>query len=91
MTTKNLEPQDGVRDQASAEDERIAARRRLLKAGALLIPTIVTLRAAPAWAATDYTRVAYRYGVNRGLCRNPRFNPNANPGSSAGQRFVPCR
>jgi hypothetical protein len=48
-------------------------RRALLKTGAILVPTIVTLNASPAWASTDYTMVAYRYGTNAGLCRNPNF------------------
>ena len=50
------------------------ARRAVLKTGAILIPTIMTLHASPAWAATDYTVTAYRYGANAGLCRNPDFD-----------------
>jgi hypothetical protein len=74
----------------SEENDVRPVRRRILKAGALLVPTIVTLHATPAWAQTDYTLVAYRYGVNAGLCRNPNYNPNANPNSTAGQEFIEC-
>jgi hypothetical protein len=65
-------------------------RRRVIKAGAALLPVILTLRATPAWAQTDYTTTAYRYGTNKGLCRNPKFDPNASPQSTEGQEFVPC-
>jgi hypothetical protein len=50
------------------------SRRAVLKTGAILVPTIVTLHASPAWAETDYTLTAYRYGANAGLCRNPDFD-----------------
>ena len=66
-----------------------STRRAVLKTGAVLIPTIVTLHASPAWAATDYTLTAYIYGTNAGLCRNPNFQA----GSSApwkSQEFMPC-
>jgi len=64
-------------------------RRAVLKAGAILVPTIVTLHASPAWAQTDYTVTAYVYGTNAGLCRNPNFQA----GSSAPWKkdeFMPC-
>jgi len=75
----------------SAENGSRPGRRKVLKAGALLVPTIVTLHGMPAWAQTDYTMTAYRYGVNKGLCRNPKFNPNADPNSQAGREFVECK
>ena len=56
----------------------------------LLVPAIATLHATPAWAQTDYTMTAYRYGTNAGQCKNPDFNPNANPGSTAGTEFIDC-
>ena len=65
------------------------SRRAVLKAGAILVPTIITFHASPAWAATDYTMVAYRYGTNAGLCRNPNFQA----GSGAPRKmneFMPC-
>lgn len=71
-------------------DEFQAGRRRALKTGAFLVPTILTLHAAPAWATTDYTTTAYRYGTNAGLCRNPNYQENANPDSEAGQEFIEC-
>lgn len=73
-----------------ARTERDSSRRRLLKAGALAVPSILTLHASPAWAGTDYTLSPYRYGVNAGRCRNPNFDPNAAPGSAAGEEFVSC-
>ena len=66
-------------------------RRKVMTAAALLVPAIATLHATPAWAQTDYTMTAYTYGANKGLCRNPKFNPNANPNSTAGQEFIECR
>ena len=65
------------------------SRRDVLKAGAFAVPMILTLHASPAWAATDYTQVAYTYGVNAGKCRNPNFDP----GSSSPWKkdeFMPC-
>ena len=76
-------------EQIGSEQHR-SNRRRLLKTGAAIVPTIITLHAAPAWAQTDYTMVAYRYGANAGLCKNPNFNPNANANSTAGQEFIQC-
>lgn len=83
-------------EQRADEREKINApndttRRRLLQAGAVLVPTILTLHATPAWAQTDYTMTAYRYGVNKGKCRNSNYNPNANPNSEAGKEFIECR
>jgi len=75
---------------AATRDQFRQGRRRALKAGAVLVPTIVTLHATPAWAQTDYTMVAYRYGTHAGLCRNAHFNPRANPNSHAGQEFIEC-
>ena len=66
-------------------------RRGLIKTGAILLPAILTLRATPAWAQTDYTKTAYLYGTNKGLCKNAHFNPNANPDSTAGTEFIPCK
>jgi len=63
-------------DSTRTRQER--SRRDLLKAGVSAVPLIITLHAAPAWAATDYTRVAYRYGANAGKCRNPNFQPGSN-------------
>ena len=77
---------DGVRADAGFK----SGRRRALKTGAFLVPTILTLHAAPAWAVTDYTETAYRYGVNAGLCKNSNFNPQASPSSEAEQEFVDC-
>ena len=57
----------------SNERRNERSRRDVLKAGAAAVPLIITLHASPAWAATDYTRIAYRYGVNAGKCRNPNF------------------
>ena len=65
-------------------------RRKVMTAAALLVPAIATLHATPAWAQTDYTMTAYRYGTNAGQCKNPDFNPNANPGSTAGTEFIDC-
>ena len=73
-----------------SEDGLRRGRREVIKAGALLVPTIATLHAMPAWAQTDYTMTAYRYGTNKDKCRNPHFNPNANPNSQAGQEFIEC-
>ncbi len=66
-----------------------ASRRRLLKTGALLVPVVLTLRATPAWAQTDYMLTAYRYGTNKGLCRNPDFNQHAQGGPKSVE-FIPC-
>jgi len=65
-------------------------RRKVVIAGALLVPTIVTLHGTPAWAQTDYFMTAYKYGDGAGKCKNPHWNPNANPDSTAGQKFVDC-
>ena len=62
-------------DSNERRDER--SRRDLLKAGAAAVPLIFTLYASPASAATDYTRVAYRYGTNAGKCRNPNYQPGS--------------
>ena len=67
-----------------------SSRRRLLKAGAVAVPSILTLHASSAWAGTDYTRNAYVYGVHAGKCRNPNFNPKASPNSPTGQEFISC-
>ena len=73
-------------DSTSAESGFQPGRRKVMIAGALLVPTIVTLHGTPAWAAqTNYIVTAYRYGVNKGLCRNP--NPNA----PADEEFIPCK
>lgn len=80
----SIEPNDVL-------EQRAAERRRLLLTGAVVVPTILTLHATPAWAGTDYTVTAYRYGVHAGLCRNAHFNPNADPNSQAGQEFIQCR
>lgn len=72
------------------EDGLVPGRRKVLIAGALLVPTIATLHATPAWAQTDYTMTAYRYGTNEGLCRNPNFNPHASQNSQNGQEFIEC-
>ena len=74
----------------TTDSEFKPGRRKALQIGALVVPTIVTLHATPAWAATDYTVVAYRYGDNAGLCRNPKFNPMASPTSPNGQEFIAC-
>lgn len=63
-------------------------RRRVLKAGALLVPTIMTLHAAPAWAQTDYTLVAYMYGEGAGLCKNPKWKPDS-PGQGQ-EKYIEC-
>jgi hypothetical protein len=84
---------DSVRseiDTTSAENEFQRGRRKVMIAGALLVPTIVTLHATPAWAQTDYRFTAYRYGANKGKCKNENYNPNANPNSNAGQEFIDC-
>ena len=62
------------------------SRRDLLKAGVTLVPVVITLHAVPAHASTDYTTVAYRYGVNAGLCRNPNHDPT----SETSSEFVAC-
>ena len=85
---KNRDVPEGVT--TSAEDAFRAGRRQALKIGAVLVPTIITLQATPAWAQTDYTMVAYRYGANAGLCRNPKFNPNASSNSPNSEEFIPC-
>jgi len=72
-----------------AESTSQRSRRDVLKSGVALVPVIMTLHAAPAWAATDYTKVAYRYGVNAGLCRNPNFDPTSNS-SWKRDEFIPC-
>ena len=77
-------------DMASADGFQ-DGRRKVLIAGALLVPTIVTLHATPAWAGTDYTMSAYRYGDNAGLCKNPDFDENAEEGDPNLQEFVQCR
>jgi hypothetical protein len=74
----------------SADEDFRSARRQALKIGALIVPAIATLHATPAWAQTDYTMVAYRYGTNAGLCRNPKFDPTADPTSPEGQEFIRC-
>ena len=73
-----------------AEGKTASGRRQVLKLGAMVVPTIVTLHASPAWAQTDYRFTAYRYGVNKGLCYNEHYNPNANPNSQASQEFIEC-
>jgi len=78
-------------DTTSAEDGIRPARRKIMIAGALLVPTIVTLHGTPAWAQTDYTVTAYRYGDNAGKCKNPNYNPNANENSQASQEFIDCQ
>lgn len=67
--------EDGTPDEPKIDRQR----RKALITGALLVPTIITLHATPAWAQTDYTSVAYKYGNHKGLCRNPDFDPNADP------------
>lgn len=79
-------PTTGASDE---ESTGLATRRSILKTGAWLIPSIVTLHATPASAGNDYTMVAYRYGDHAGLCRNPRFNPHAQGGPRS-EEFVPC-
>ncbi len=79
-------PTTGTSDE---ESTGLATRRSILKTGALLIPSIVTLHATPASAGTDYTMMAYRYGDHAGLCRNPKFKPHAQ-GSPVSEEFVPC-
>lgn len=71
------------------ESTGLATRRKILRTGAALIPTIVTMHALPPSAGTDYTRTAYLYGVNKGLCRNPEFSRWARTGSRS-EEFVPC-
>lgn len=78
---------DDVVDQIETKAGR--SRRSLLKTGAVVIPTIVTLHASPAWATTDYTMVAYQYGANRGLCRNPNFDPSSSAPWKR-EEFMPC-
>jgi len=65
------------------------SRRDVLKAGVVAVPLILTLHASPAWAATDYTKIAYRYGVNAGKCRNPNFQAGSNAPWKKDE-FVPC-
>ena len=78
------------RPDESTRQDFLESRRKWIKTGAILLPAVLTLRATPAWAQTDYTQTAYRYGTNAGLCKNANFNPNAAPDSTAGQQFVPC-
>ena len=78
-----------INESRPAAQKAERSRRDVLKAGVTAVPIILTLHAAPAWAATDYTMSAYRYGVNAGLCRNPSFQP----GSSSPWKkdeFMPC-
>jgi hypothetical protein len=93
---ENGDPTKTHRDQSSPSSVR-ASRRRLLKTGALLVPVVMTLRATPAWAQTDYTMTAYRYGTNQGLCKNPAFSPNAVDQPNSGvmvekkqEEFISC-
>lgn len=78
-------------DPTSTESGFQPGRRKAMIVGALLVPRIVTLHGTPAWAQTDYTMTAYRYGDNAGLCRNPEYDPNADPNTEKGQEFVECR
>jgi len=78
-----------MKESDSNERRNERSRRDVLKAGAAAVPLIITLHASPAWAATDYTQTAYRYGTNAGLCRNPNFVA----GSTAPWKkdeFIPC-
>lgn len=70
-------------------DSAARSRRDVLKTGATLVPVMMTLYAAPAWAQTDYTQTAYRYGANAGLCRNPNFDPNSSAPWKRDE-FMPC-
>lgn len=70
-----------------ADSAARSSRRRLLKAGAVAVPSILTLHASPVWAGTDYTRNAYTYGINAGKCSNPNFNRDADP---TGEEFISC-
>ena len=81
---------DRADDRPESGRDADSSRRRLLKSGALLIPVVLTLRARPAWAQTDYMTTAYTYGENAGLCRNPKYNPQASPGTKPGTEFIPC-
>jgi len=80
----------GADDRPEGAGNADTSRRRVLKSGALLIPVVLTLRARPAWAQTDYMTTAYTYGENAGLCRNPKYNPSAQPGTKPGTEFIPC-
>jgi hypothetical protein len=84
---KSLAGPEGKTSAASGVD---AGRRKLMTVGALLVPAIATLHATPAWAQTDYTMTAYRYGTNAGLCKNPRYDPNAPPGNWKSHEFIEC-
>ena len=77
--------------EVSSEQPAERSRRDVLKTGAMAIPTIVTLYSAPAWAggSDKYTRVAYRYGINAGKCRNPNFDPSSNE-DWQDQEFMHC-
>lgn len=90
MARENNRRGDSDGATTSAESAFCPGRRQALKIGAVLVPTIITLQATPAWAQTDYTMMAYRYGTNAGLCRNPKFNPNANANSPNSQEFIRC-
>lgn len=89
----------GDRELGAADTERLAAeasfergRRKVLTAGAILVPAIITLHATPAWAGTDYTVTAYRYGTQKGLCRNPDYDPNQSDDECSDEpEFIPCR
>ena len=74
----------------SAENGFQPGRRKVMIAGALLVPTIVTLHGTPAWAQTDYELTAYRYGDNKGKCRNPFYNDQANDNSPNSEEFIEC-
>jgi len=90
MASDNKELVTPETDTTSADDKIQSGRRKIIIAGALLVPTIVTLHGTPAWAQTDYTMTAYKYGDHAGTCKNPSWNPNANPESTAGQEFIDC-
>lgn len=77
-------------DATSAEPGFSPERRKALIVGSLLVPTIITLYGTPAWAATDYSMTAYRYGDHTGLCRNPDFDPYASSDDDEGPEFVSC-
>ena len=68
----------------SAENGTDTGRRKLITVGALLVPAIATLHATPAWANTNYTMTAYRYGTNVGKCRNEEYEPGVN------DEFIAC-
>lgn len=83
MTTDDNQDFVGSETEATSAEEIRPGRRKLLIAGAVLVPTIVTLHATPAWAQTDYTQACYKYGDNAGM----RRNPNAGEGED---EFIPC-